>query len=318
MKSRRAVTLVLTPVFVVLAMLTTLITGGRQVFAANSDFEITDGVLTNYRGTGGAVTIPSGKVTAIADQAFYGCGNITSLTVPEGVRTIGAKAFFNCSGMTSISLPTSVKSIGELSFEGCAKLQSITVPAGSGYFCTEDGVLFNSEKKLLIRYPQGKTAASYTVPGSVTVIDKNAFASCLSLTKITLPTGLRQIRDNAFNGDSGLTSLKIPSAVTSIGSGAFRSASGVRTLVMEAKTPSIASGAFTGTGILRILYAGSTTQWVDANMSDVFGTSVKVYYEMTGFDVDDDVLLSYTGSAGSVSVPGFIVKIGTPSATAIP
>ena len=311
MKSRRAVTLVLTPVFVVLAMLTTLITGGRQVFAANSDFEITDGVLTNYRGTGGAVTIPSGKVTAIADQAFYGCGNITSLTVPEGVRTIGAKAFFNCSGMTSISLPTSVKSIGELSFEGCAKLQSITVPAGSGYFCTEDGVLFNSEKNLLIRYPQGKTAASYTVPGSVTVIDKNAFASCLSLTKITLPTGLRQIRDNAFNGDSGLTSLKIPSAVTSIGSGAFRSASGVRTLVMEAKTPSIASGAFTGTGILRILYAGSTTQWVDANMSDVFGTSVKVYYEMTGFDVDDDVLLSYTGSAGSVSVPGFIVKIGS-------
>ena len=45
-------------------------------------------------------------------------------------------------------------------------------------------------------------------------------------------------------------------------------------------------------------------------MSDVFGTSVKVYYGMTGFNVEDDVLVSYTGSAESVSVPGFIVRIG--------
>ena len=44
-------------------------------------------------------------------------------------------------------------------------------------------------------------------------------------------------------------------------------------------------------------------------MSDVFGTSVKVYYGMSGYYVENDVLVSYTGSAESVSVPGFIVRI---------
>ena len=90
MKSKKAASLLLIPVFAMLAMFTPLLTGsGMSVNAANSDFEITDGVLTNYSGTGGAVTIPSGKVTAIADQAFYGCANITSLNVNHlrGIRS---------------------------------------------------------------------------------------------------------------------------------------------------------------------------------------------------------------------------------------
>ena len=309
MKSKKAAGWLLTAVFVVLAALAPALSGGMRVYAADSDFEITDGVLTNYKGSGGAVKIPSGKVTAIDDEAFYNCVGITSLTVPEGVKTVGKKAFYNCSSMTDISLPASVKSIGELSFEGCSKLQNINVAENSGYYASEGGVLLNSEKTQLLRYPQGKTAASYTVPSGVTVIGRNAFAHCLSLVKIMLPTGLKQISDNAFYGDSGIASITIPSAVTSIGSGAFRSTSGMKTLTLEAKAPSFGANAFTGTGIARILYAGSTTQWADHNMSDVFGTSVKVYYGMSGYYVENDVLVSYTGSAESVSVPGFIVRI---------
>ena len=310
MKSKKASILLLIPVFAMFALFAPLISGSdRIVFAANSDFEITDGVLTNYSGTGGAVTIPSGKVTAIADQAFYNCVSITSLTIPEGVKTIGEKAFCQCSSMTAISIPASVRSIGDLSFEGCTKLRTITVASTSGYYSSEDGVLFNKDNSLLIRYPQGKTTADYHVPSSVTVIEKSAFAQCLSLTRITLPTGLKQIRENAFDGDSGLISLTIPSAVSSIGSHAFRSTTGLKTLMLEAKTPSCNKNAFLGSGILRILYAGSTTQWADTNLSDVFGTQTTVYYGMSGFLVEDNVLVSYTGSAESVSVPGFIVKI---------
>ena len=222
MKSKKAAGWLLTAVFVVLAALAPARSGGMRVYAADSDFEITDGVLTNYKGSGGAVKIPSGKVTAIDDEAFYNCVGITSLTVPEGVKTVGKKAFYNCSSMTDISLPASVKSIGELSFEGCSKLQNINVAENSGYYASEGGVLLNSEKTQLLRYPQGKTAASYTVPSGVTVIGRNAFAHCLSLVKIMLPTGLKQISDNAFYGDSGIASITIPSAVTSIGSAFLR------------------------------------------------------------------------------------------------
>ena len=85
---------------------------------------------------------------------------VTSLTIPEGVKTIGKKAFYNCSAMTALNIPISVKSIGELSFEGCSKLQNITVPSGSGYFASEGGVLFNFDKSQLVCYPQGKAATS--------------------------------------------------------------------------------------------------------------------------------------------------------------
>ena len=156
MKSKKAAGWLLTAVFVVLAALAPALSGGMRVYAADSDFEITDGVLTNYKGSGGAVKIPSGKVTAIDDEAFYNCVGITSLTVPEGVKTVGKKAFYNCSSMTDISLPASVKSIGELSFEGCSKLQNINVAENSGYYASEGGVLLNSEKTQLLRYPQGK------------------------------------------------------------------------------------------------------------------------------------------------------------------
>ena len=133
MKRKELRGLILIPLFTLLAALVPAISGSNAAYAAG-DFEISDGVLTNYSGKGGAVAIPSGKVTAIADYAFYGCSNITSLTVPEGVKSIGKQAFFNCSGMTSLSLPASVRSIGELCFNGCQKLQSISVPASSGYF----------------------------------------------------------------------------------------------------------------------------------------------------------------------------------------
>ena len=309
MKSMRLRCLLLLPAFALIAMLAPAWTGDGMTVYAASDFEITDGVLTNYSGNGGAVTIPSGKATAIGDSAFYGCANITSLTIPNGIKTIGKQAFANCSAMTSVSIPASVTSIGELSFNGCSKLQTISVSSGSQSFASEGGVLFNADKTLLIRYPEGKSATSYTVPSSVTTIEKSGFSRCLSLVKITLPSGLRQIRSNAFFEDSRITSIAIPSGVTSIGSNAFRSTSGMKTLTLEAKNPTFGDSAFKNSGITRILYAGSTTQWADANMSDVFGTSVKVYYDISGFQVDDDVLVSYTGSAESVSVPGFIVRI---------
>ena len=309
MKCKKLRTLLLIPALAIMAVLIPAFSGGGTVAHAANDFEITDGVLTNYRGGGGNVTIPSGKVTAIADYAFYGCSGITGLTIPQGVKTIGKQAFANCSSMTSISIPKSVTSIGELSFNGCSKLTNIDVASGSAYFSSEGGILFSQDKTTLIRYPEGKNASSYSIPSSVTIIDKSAFSRCLALNGITLPSGLKTIRDNAFYEDTGITSLAIPSTVTSIGSEAFRSTTGLKTLTLEAKSPTFGKNAFKNTGVARILYAGSTTQWADANIGDVFGSTVKVYYEMSGFTVEDDVLVSYTGSAESVSVPGFIVRI---------
>jgi hypothetical protein len=55
---------------------------------STDDFRVKEGVLVEYRGPGGDVTIPEG-VTSIGYSAFYGCESLTSVTIPEGVTIIG-------------------------------------------------------------------------------------------------------------------------------------------------------------------------------------------------------------------------------------
>ena len=63
--------------------------------SGNQDFVIENGVLRDYKGPGGDVTIPEG-VTEIERWAFDGCTGLTSVTIPEGVTEIGYSAFYGC------------------------------------------------------------------------------------------------------------------------------------------------------------------------------------------------------------------------------
>src|ERR1035441_3172194 len=72
--------------------------------AAQAQFNFTtnDGAITitGYTGPGGAVVIPSSTnglpVTSIGDYAFYICPNLTSITIPSSVTSIGLSAFAAC------------------------------------------------------------------------------------------------------------------------------------------------------------------------------------------------------------------------------
>ena len=66
------------------------------------------------------------QVTATADDAFHGCEDLTSITIPDGVTIIGENAFYDCSNLTSITIPDSVISIGYGAFNKCSSLTSIT------------------------------------------------------------------------------------------------------------------------------------------------------------------------------------------------
>ena len=54
----------------------------------------------------------------------------TTITIPEGVTSIGEYAFLNCSGLTSVTIPEGVTSIGEYAFRGCTGLTSVTIGNG--------------------------------------------------------------------------------------------------------------------------------------------------------------------------------------------
>ena len=121
----------------------------------------------------------------IADGAFSITHQLTSITIPNSVKSIGKRAFEGCSNLTSIVIPKSVTSIGEYAFSGCSSMISIDIPSG------------------------------------VTYIENRTFYKCTGLTSVKISYGTTSIGDGTFSGCTNLSSITIPNSVTSIGEGAF-------------------------------------------------------------------------------------------------
>ena len=67
-------------------------------------------------------------VTAIAAEAFANCTDMTSITIPSTVKSIGQGAFRNCSGLTQVDIPEGVTELSLELFSGCTSLTTLTLP----------------------------------------------------------------------------------------------------------------------------------------------------------------------------------------------
>ena len=81
----------------------------------------------------------------IGDKAFCYCRGLTSLTLPDGITSIGYCAFNGCSGLTSLTLPDGITSIGSWAFRDCRGLTSLTIPAGITSLNLPNGIHFSGE-----------------------------------------------------------------------------------------------------------------------------------------------------------------------------
>ena len=191
-----------------------------------------------YTEYSGVVVIPASvvyngttySVTSIGDWACWG-SDLTSVTIPNSVTSIGYRAFSASYGLTSVTIGNSVKSIGDYAFIGCDGLTSVTIPnsvtsIGSAAFSGCDGL------------------TSVTIPNSVTSIGANAFEGCSGLTSVTIGSGVTSIGERAFVGCSGLTSVTIPNSVTSIEGWAFNGCTGLTSVTIGSGVTSIGEYAF--------------------------------------------------------------------------
>ena len=201
------------------------------------------------------ITIPD-SVTSIGQCAFSCCAGVTEVTIPDAVTTIGESAFDGCSGLTEVTLPNSVTSIGTTAFCSCVGLKEITIPAGVtsiGYaaFAGCDGLT-------AVTISEGVTSiggrafshctglTEVIVPGSVTTVERYAFVNCSALKKVTFSHGVKNIGSCAFQECTELTEITIPWSVSYIGSGAFQSCGSLKD----------------------VYYAGSTEQWSWISMEE--------------------------------------------------
>ena len=123
--------------------------------------------------------------TIIGSYMFYGCFQLTSVTIPNSVTKIGGYAFSGCSRLINITIPNSVTRIEGYSFYGCRALTSITIP---------DGVTYIGD--FVFCYCP---ITNITIPESVTYIHMGAFAECY-FENINIPSGVTAIYNQTFSG----------------------------------------------------------------------------------------------------------------------
>ncbi len=206
-------------------------------------------------------------VVALGNEAFWGCDELTEITLPDGLKVVGDEAFAHCSQLTELTLPASVESIGEGAFFNCVKLKNIDVSAENKNFRSVDGVLLSADGKTLVLYPRGKRGSQYVVPNGVETIGANAFAGCFQLTEIAFPNGLKTIGSgafmmcvqlskisfsdglktidaSAFTGCGQLTELAFPTSVETIGDAAFGYCRGLSKVAFPTDLKTIGADAF--------------------------------------------------------------------------
>lgn len=207
------------------------------------------------------LSIP-GSIESIGNYTFYNCEGLTSVSIPSSVKSIGIATFSYCQGLTSITIPSSLKSIGRGAFEGCtgitkAEYESVESLCGIEFGPNGNPLLYSSDPHL---YIAGQEVTEVTIPESVTAIN-GTFAGAQSLTSVTIPNSVTSIGDQAFLGCTSLASISIPTSVTEIGSGAFNWCTSLPSINIPSSVKSIKSGAFYGCkSITSIIIPNSVTE----------------------------------------------------------
>ncbi len=187
-----------------------------------------------------------------------GCDDtIISAGIPDEIQgvpvvAIGEKAFYNKKNVTSISIPKTVTSIGDQAFRGCSALVSISVAEENERYSTDEmGVLFNKDKTTLILCPVG-FKGDYVIPHSVTAICEYGFFACSALTSVRIPAGVTEIMTSTFENCGKLSSVTIPDSVVKIGKYAFDSCNALKQLTIPYGVQVIEAHAFESSGLVSV------------------------------------------------------------------
>jgi hypothetical protein len=174
------------------------------------------------------ITIPN-SVTTIGASAFYGCTSIDGVTIPKSVTAIGKDAF-NCTGITYVNI-TDIAAWCKINFDNYTEYP-----------------YYNTSNPLSIAhhlYVNGSEVINLVIPNSVTFINRDAFMGCNGLISLTIPNSVTSIGSYAFARCSGLTNVSIPNSVTSIETYAF-SGSGLTNVTIPYSITTINDYVFSG------------------------------------------------------------------------
>ena len=275
-------------------------------------YYVIDGQATIHGLVSGTnITIPSQiygtPVISIGAEAFMGAG-IRSLTMEEGVDTIGVRAFYDCETLMTVELPETLRTvcdeafrhdvlladvdlkriefIGFESFRMCHSFTEIVIPdtvsrlcGGAFYVCDKavkvvvgSGVSVVEERA----FGYGSALATLIIKGRVAVVGPSAFYACRSLPAISLRYAM-EIGAYAFYDAASLESIELGDGLSLIGEGAFWGCGSLKDVRVPDSVISIGRSAFSECSSLSDIHFEGDMPWMG---EDVFyGTDVTVHYQ---------------------------------------
>ncbi len=284
----------------------------------------TDGMYYSVKGIRDSektdIIIPSTHeglpVLKIDDGAFENCHHLVSVTIEEGVESIGARAFYQCNRLYSVDLANTIRTVGEQAFGNCYALRFVNMPDaletisdGLFEYCRDLRHIvlpimlkhigrdaFRGCTSLTPELPDGLVSIgeqafydcafeTIVFPESLQFIGEGAFYNCYQLKEAVLPGDLMVLPKNVFAQCTSLYSVVLPQNLVEMCEGAFRGCTGISFITIPESVKSIEAGVFQYVFNLSISYEGTKYAWMMIEKAEDWDRGLT--YTLTFMETDD-------------------------------
>ncbi len=176
------------------------------------------------------VVVYAGRVTALSENALYGCNSLASIALPEGIRALGSGALGNCGSLATVILPSTIETIAAGAFtnsNNIADIYCFANPADVAWYGNNSTSQFKPDKCTVFHvndvtaWQQTFPDANVTFAGGMTAFTYTATEKITAFEALKKFAGATDIVSHVFSSDTGEGTVIYKGEVTALNSNCF-------------------------------------------------------------------------------------------------